>query len=419
MSYHRNNRSGGGRGRNRGNFGNRDGGRGITSSSCKKGSEICRRFILGGCDFEQINGRPCRYPHLLKKIGETRGHSGPVKDVVLWNSRQQVFTCGADSCVKLWDCASWNEISTLNVLPSSNGVVIGKKSSQKSEGVVSMVLEGPFLFAGFESTYQYNPSLSVGMIRAWNLEMPQMPPFEFHTNESANHAHTMNVLSLAVATDSSGGATLFSGSADGSIKYWKLDPATNVFRCSGILEGHTRGVTRLKTTIISTMPVLASASVDSTIRLWDLATYQCIKVLSLEEGGHRDAVMDLELWANQSESFLISAGLDSEVIVWNLSPPFQQVFKETQSCQVTAICGAQDAIAQPILFIGTTDGSITIKELPTFAYKATLSTSANYGHQDAVRRIISGPHNTLFSVGNDRKMVAWQITGDIRSIESR
>ena len=99
---------------------------------------------------------------------------------------------------------------------------------------------------------------------------------------------------------------------------------------------------------------LASASVDSTIRLWDLATYQCIKVLSLEEGGHTDAVMDLEMWANQSESFLISGGLDSEVIVWNLSPPFQQVFKETQSCQVTAICGAQDAISQPILLIGST-----------------------------------------------------------------
>lgn len=162
----------------------------------------------------------------------------------------------------------------------------------------------------------------------------------------------MNVQALAVATDTTGNATLFSGSADGSIRYWQMDTATNQFKCRGVMEGHVRGVTRLKTFAVGGAPILASASVDSTIRLWDLATYQCVKVLSAEENGHTDAVMDLEFWVNNNETFLISGGLDCEIIVWGLTPPFQQLFKETQDSQVTALCGTQDAAQAPILLIG-------------------------------------------------------------------
>lgn len=60
-----------------------------------------------------------------------------------------------------------------------------------------------------------------------------------------------------------------------------------------------------------------------------------------------------------------------------------------------------------------------MKELPSFAYKTTLSSAANFGHQEAVRRISTGPLNTFFSVGNDRKMLAWQITGDSAAIQSK
>ncbi|RLN45291.1 hypothetical protein BBJ28_00010004, partial [Nothophytophthora sp. Chile5] len=130
-------------------------------------------------------------------------------------------------------------------------------------------------------------------------------------------------------------------------------------------------------------------------------------------------VMDLEFWVNQSETFLISGGLDCEIIVWSLAPPFLQLFKETQDSQVTALCGTQDTAQSPILLIGTADGMITVKELPSFAYKTTLGANVNQGHQDAVRRITTGPSNTFFSVGNDRKMLAWQITGDVGSIQSK
>ncbi|KAG7400441.1 hypothetical protein PHYBOEH_005816 [Phytophthora boehmeriae] len=426
MSYN-NNRRGGfggrsrGRGRGRGSYG---GGRGFNSSGL--GSEVCRNFMNGGkCEYGQ-SGRPCRYPHFVKTIGETRGHSGAIKDVAMWAERQQLFTCSADASIKLWDCATWQEITTIGVqeaVPpaSGNGGRGGGNGnkSHNSEGVMALVLCGPFLFAGFEGHFPPNPKVSVGMIRGWNLENAQAPPFEFSASEMMPFAHTMNVQALAVATDPTGNATLFSGSADGSIRYWQLDAASNQFKCRGVMEGHVRGITRLKTFTMGGAPILASASVDTTIRLWDLATYQCVKVLSAEEHGHTDAVMDLEFWVNNNETFLISGGLDSEIIVWGLAPPFQQLFKESQDSQVTSLCGTQDAAQAPILLIGSADGLITVKELPSFAYKTTLGASVNHGHQDAVRRITTGPSNTFFSTGNDRKMLAWQIIGDAASIQPK
>jgi WD40 repeat protein len=97
---------------------------------------------------------------------------------------------------------------------------------------------------------------------------------------------------------------------------------------------------------------LASASIDSTIRLWDLSTYQCVKVFSIEDNGHTEAVMDLEFWVNGGETFLISGGIDQEIIVWGLSPAFSNLWKETQECGVTALCGTTDVNQQPILLIG-------------------------------------------------------------------
>ncbi|RLN94972.1 hypothetical protein BBJ28_00017618, partial [Nothophytophthora sp. Chile5] len=343
MSYNNNNnRRGGFGGRSRGRGSNRGrggygGGRGGFGSGSSLGNEVCRRFMDGGkCDFEQTSGgRPCRYPHFVKTIGETRGHSGAIKDVVMWGPRQQLFTCAADASIKLWDCATWQELTTISVqdaLPpssasgpgsSGNGRGGGGRDARdggkdRTEGVVALVLVGPFLFAGFEGRFPANPKVSVGMVRGWNLENPQAVPFEFRVKELMPFAHSMNVQALTVATDPTGNATLFSGSADGSIRYWQLDTASNEFKCRGVMEGHVRGVTRLKTFVVGGAPILASASVDSTIRLWDLATYQCVKVLTAaEDNGHTEPVMDLEFWVNQSETFLISGGLDCEIIVWS------------------------------------------------------------------------------------------------------
>jgi hypothetical protein len=61
-------------------------------------------------------------------------------------------------------------------------------------------------------------------------------------------AHFKNVHALTCATDPSGtGAIIvFSGSSDGRIRYWMYDATSQVFSCVGLMEGHSRGITRLK-----------------------------------------------------------------------------------------------------------------------------------------------------------------------------
>lgn len=278
MSYNNiNNRRGGfgnrSRGRGRGGGGRGGGGRGgggrpYGGGASMPGNEVCRNFMDGG----KCSRQPCRFPHVFKKIGETRGHRGAVKDVVMWEARQQLFTAGADGTIKLWDCASWQELTTLQADedsaaaaaggPNANGNTNNNRGSGSDsppmhrEGVVALVLVGPFLFAGFDGAFAMNPALAVGKVRGWNLENPSAPPFSFRASDALPFAHTLNVLALACATDArTGVATLFSGSADGTIRYWQLDPATNQFQCRGVLEGHVRGVTRLKTFVLGATPM--------------------------------------------------------------------------------------------------------------------------------------------------------------------
>lgn len=278
MSYHDNRRGGGFGGRSRGRGGrgggrSSGGGRGFNPSGAHGlGSEICRRHVDGKCDFEASSGgRPCRFPHFVQKIGETRGHSGAVKDVALWGAHQQLFTAGVDASIKWWDCASWAEVSTISVAADGAAAASsnsgsggfgsassgrgGNSGAQKGEGVGALVLAGPFLFAGFDGPFPFNPKLPIGMIRGWHLENQQQPPYEFRVSDSLPFAHSQGVLSLTVATDAAGSATLFSGGSDGLIRYWQLDAATNEFKCRGTLEGHVRGVTRLKTFVVGTAPM--------------------------------------------------------------------------------------------------------------------------------------------------------------------
>ena len=84
-----------------------------------------------------------------------------------------------------------------------------------SEGAVALLVEGSWMFVGFAGTSPMLPDVTVGFIRAWNLENAQAPPYEFPLSENVPYSHGHTVLSLAVATDASGTPTLFSGAFDG------------------------------------------------------------------------------------------------------------------------------------------------------------------------------------------------------------
>ena len=163
--------------------------------------------------------------------------------------------------------------------------------------------------------------------------------------------------------------------------------------------------------------MLITAAMDGTIKIYDLATMTCVHVL--DANGHTNAVTDLEIWVNGNDHFLISSGMDSRVLVWSLAgPTFAQVFDEKQDDAITCICGTTDAAGVAVLLIGLQDGSIVIKELPSFDFKFVLSARENSGHREAVRRLFAGPAGVFFSVGEDGSCFAWQWTDSVSRIKS-
>ncbi|CAI5726971.1 unnamed protein product [Hyaloperonospora brassicae] len=263
----------------------------------------------------------------------------------MWPERQQLFTCSADASIKPWDCATWQEVTTISVQdahpPSSTGILGGMTtttSGSSSGGIGSTHNNSRHSFAG---CFRPNPKVSIGMVRGWNRR-------------------TLKRL----RSSSTGNATLFSGGADGRIR-----------TADGHIEQPVRGrghgrprarVTRLKTFAVGSVPILASASVDLRRFGLGLGHVPVRKVLAAEDNGHTDAVMDLEFWVNQNETFSISGGLDAEIIVWGLTPLFYSCLKKRRTRRMARSLW---------------------EELPSFAYKTTLGADLNQGHHDAVRAL--------------------------------
>lgn len=91
----------------RNNFGNRGGRsynskRGYNNSSySSRGSSRARGSICKFAMRSECKSSKCEFSHALKLLGETRGHSGSINDVVMWNAQQQVLTCATDSNIKV------------------------------------------------------------------------------------------------------------------------------------------------------------------------------------------------------------------------------------------------------------------------------------------------------------------------------
>ncbi|EQC34395.1 hypothetical protein SDRG_08165 [Saprolegnia diclina VS20] len=410
------------RGRNN-QFGNNDrggrGGRGRGGRSNYSGGnrfancEICTFHLDDRCQRDN-----CRAPHFLKRLGMASGHNGTVRDVALWG--QQAFTASSDGTLRLWALDTMKEAAVIPQCKIEIDTLPVEKSKKVTEGVSSLLLESPFLFVGYEEQTPAIPDVPVGRIQCWNLENPSMPPMELAQSVEMPFAMYRNVTSLAMAKHPATGAPIiFSGGADGRIAYWMFDAATNAFTCAGVMEGHALAITRLKVVQLGATTALISSSRDHTIRIWDVATYKCGTVLSRATGGHANIVLDIEIWVSNGEPFLISSGYDQQIIVWQLSPPFAAMYTETLDSPALAICTTTDAVDCPLLLLGHDDGSIVVKELPSFKYKTIFGKSqTNVGHTDAVRRIVPGPAHTFFTTSGDRKMMAWQVTGKISDIQS-
>ncbi|CAN6868909.1 unnamed protein product, partial [Brassica oleracea] len=318
-----------------------------------KTEKICRYWVDGSCS----HGDKCRYLHCWSKgdsfslLTQLDGHEKLVSGIALPSGSDKLYTGSKDETIRVWDCASGQCTSVLNL-----GAEVG-----------CVISEGPWLLVGMPN-----------LVKAWNIE----------TNADQSLSGPVGqVYSLVVGTD-----LLFAGTQDGSILAWRYSAATNCFEPAASLTGHTLGVV----TLYVGANRLYSGSMDKSIKVWSLDNLQCIQTLT----DHTSVVMSLICW----DQFLLSCSLDNTVKIWAAveGGDLEVTYTHKEKHGVLALCGVHDAEAKPVLLCCCNDSTLRLYDLPSFTERGKI-----FAKQE-IRSIQIGPGGIFFTGDGTGQVKVWK-----------
>ena len=190
------------------------------------------------------------------------------------------------------------------------------------------------------------------------------------------------------------GATLASGSLDGTVRLWAVATGEAI----ATLEGHTDGVYS-----VSFSPdgaTLASGSLDGTVRLWAVATGEAIATLE----GHTDGVYSVSF--SPDGATLASGSLDGTVRLWAVVTGEPIATLEGHTNAVYSVSFSPDGAT---LASGSLDGTVRLWAVATGEPIATLE-----GHTNAVYSVSFSPDGATLASGSwDYTVRLWAVaTGE-------
>ena len=169
------------------------------------------------------------------------GHTGRVNTVAVAPDGRWLATGGADSAVRIWDTASWQQHATLS--PTRWGVVVA----------VAIATTGRWLAECTDAT----------IVRIWDTDSWEQ--------RATLAGHTESVRAVEVAPD---GRWLATVSIDKTVRIWD----TARWRKRAILTGHTGWVNAVA--VAPDGRWLATGGSDKTVRIWDTASWQQRAILA-------------------------------------------------------------------------------------------------------------------------------------------
>ena len=256
-----------------------------------------------------------------------------------------------------------------------------------------------------------------GNVRYASYDLVEVSPYQIATLLG----HGAGVPSVSFSPD---GATLASGSLDGTVKLWNVEMETDIAtppgsrftsfspdgttlasalgngivlwnvatgRTIATLEGHTGLIT------VSFSPdgtTLASGSKDGTVKLWNVATGRTIATLE----GHTDWVTSVS-FAPDGKTLASGSG-DGTVKLWNVEMATNVATLEGHTSWVTSVSFAPDGAT---LAFGSNNGTVKLWNVATGQTIATRS-----GHKDGVSSVSFSPNGaTLASGSYDKTVKLW------------
>jgi WD40 repeat protein len=213
---------------------------------------------------------------------------------------------------------------------------------------------------------------------------------------NTDKSHTEMVCSVAITPD---GQFVVSGSADKTIRFWKLASGKR-FRP---LEGHTQRVNSVALTADGRYAV--SASDDNTLRVWNLRNWKCIRMLS----GHT-SVCSVAL--TPDDRFAVSGSRDNSLRVWDLAT--SQGVRTMEGHEGAAFSVALTPDGQFVVS-GSADKTIRVWNFATGRCIRTME-----GHSDNINSVALTPGGQFVVSGSaDKTIRVWNFaTGRcIRTME--
>jgi len=231
----------------------------------------------------------------------------------------------------------------------------------------------------------------LGGYGVWRLYHSSIPLIIFSRNislEKTLKGHTSYVNYLLFSSD---GQTLFSASADKTVRIWDSNKGTEI----RTLKGHNSSVNYL--TISPDGQHLFSASADRTIKIWDISTGKEIGSLN----GHTSSVNYLTISSDGQKLF--SAGADKIIKIWDISTGKQIHSLTGHSSFVNSLVISPDGQK---LYSASADKAIKIWDVSTGKEISTLN-----GHSSSVNSLVISPDGqTLYSASADKTIKNWDIS---------
>ena len=187
------------------------------------------------------------------------------------------------------------------------------------------------------------------------------------------------------------GMTLASGSSDETVRLWDVATGAPI----ATLEGHTAWVLSVSFSPDGDTLASASGSGDGTVKLWDVATHTTIATLQ----GHADWVSAVSF---SPDGTTLASGSGNAIGLWDVATHTAITTLQGHADWVLSVSFSPDGAT---LASGSYDGSVKLWDVATHTTIATLQ-----GHADQVLSVSFSPDGTTLASGSyDGSVKLWDV----------